>query len=68
MATASRRSELNRHAVARIEIGDEGFAALAARRAEIASALKRIGFAYAALDLDGYRSGSLNEVLPSCQS
>jgi len=31
--------------------------------AEIARALKAAGFAYVALDLEGYRQGSLNETL-----
>jgi pyridinium-3,5-biscarboxylic acid mononucleotide sulfurtransferase len=30
----------------------------------ISQALKRVGFTYVALDLDGYRQGSLNETLP----
>ena len=49
--------------VARIEVGAEGFDALVAHRAEIAAALKQIGFAYAALDLEDFRTGRLNEVL-----
>ena len=32
--------------------------------AAISQALKRIGFTYVALDLEGYRQGSLNEMLP----
>ena len=32
-------------------------------RAQIAEAVRAAGFAYAAFDLDGYRSGSMNEVL-----
>ena len=31
--------------------------------AEIAAAFKKLGFAYSALDLFGYRTGSMNEVL-----
>ena len=30
----------------------------------ISQALKRVGFTYVALDLEGYRQGSLNETLP----
>ena len=30
---------------------------------EIAAALKSFGFAYVALDLQGYRTGSMNETL-----
>ena len=32
-------------------------------RAEISRGLKKLGYAYIALDLDGYRTGSLNETL-----
>jgi uncharacterized protein len=32
--------------------------------AAISQALKRVGFTYVALDLEGYRQGSLNETLP----
>jgi uncharacterized protein len=32
--------------------------------AAIAKALRAVGFAYVALDLEGYRQGSLNETLP----
>ena len=35
----------------------------AARAAEISAALKEFGFVYTALDLQGYRTGSLNETL-----
>ena len=35
----------------------------AARAAEIAAAFKDLGFAYVTLDLQGYRTGSLNETL-----
>jgi uncharacterized protein len=52
--------------LARIETDEEGFAALAKRetRAHLYEQFKRIGFAYAALDLLGYRTGSMNETLP----
>src|SRR5579885_3592197 len=52
--------------LARIEVAPEEMAR--ATNAEIAAAisreLKRAGFTYVALDLDGYRQGSLNEALP----
>jgi PP-loop superfamily ATP-utilizing enzyme len=32
-------------------------------RGEVTAALREIGFAYVALDLTGYRSGSMDEVL-----
>ena len=32
-------------------------------RLKVSSELKKLGFTYVAVDLDGYRSGSLNETL-----
>jgi len=32
--------------------------------AEVARKLKASGFTYVAMDLEGYRTGSMNEVLP----
>jgi len=49
--------------IARIEAAPEELESAWARRAEIAEAVRHAGFSYAALDLDGYRSGSMNEVL-----
>ena len=49
--------------LARIEVPPESIMRLAARAEEIVAALKGFGFAYAALDLQGYRTGSLNENL-----
>ena len=51
--------------VARIELGESDLArALNPELArDILSAVKSLGFKYVALDLEGYRSGSLNEVL-----
>ncbi|MDR1961966.1 MAG: ATP-dependent sacrificial sulfur transferase LarE [Gracilibacteraceae bacterium] len=53
-------------AVARIETGEDGFAALADRavREKIYARLREYGFTYVALDLLGYRSGSMNATLP----
>ncbi len=50
--------------LARIEVPPDAIPRLAARAAEIAAAFKNIGFAYVTLDLRGYRTGSMNEVLP----
>ena len=52
-------------ATARIETTADDIARLAATpaRLEIAARLRELGFQYVALDLDGYRTGSLNEVL-----
>ena len=49
--------------MARIEVPPADIPRLAARAGEIAAAFKDFGFAYAALDLKGYRTGSMNEVL-----
>jgi len=51
-------------AVARIEASPDAFPALLRDRGEIAAHFREQGFSYVTLDLDGYRSGSLNEVLP----
>jgi uncharacterized protein len=50
---------------ARIEIGPEDFAkVLAGDAAErLSRAIKDLGYTYVTLDLDGYRTGSMNEVL-----
>ena len=50
--------------MARIEVPPADIPRIAARAEEIAAALQSFGFAYVALDLQGYRTGSLNEVLP----
>jgi uncharacterized protein len=51
--------------VARIEVAEEEMQrALDIDMAQkMSDALKAIGFRYVALDLDGYRTGSLNEAL-----
>lgn len=49
--------------LARIEVAENDFAKAAAHRKEIAAAVKNAGFLYAALDLEGFRSGSLNAAL-----
>jgi len=49
--------------LARIEAPAENFGALLAMREQIASHLNQLGYAYIALDLLGYRMGSMNETL-----
>jgi pyridinium-3,5-biscarboxylic acid mononucleotide sulfurtransferase len=49
--------------LARLEVEPDQFAVLAARHEAIVAHLKRLGFAYVTLDLAGFRSGSMNEVL-----
>jgi uncharacterized protein len=50
--------------VARIEVEPEAIAALVEQRDAIVARLKELGYRYVTLDLAGFRSGSLNEVLP----
>ncbi len=49
--------------IARLEIAEHELAQVLPRRDEIVALGKRLGFAYVALDLAGFRSGSMNEVL-----
>jgi uncharacterized protein len=49
--------------MARIEVLPEDLGRALGERGEIVKALKRIGFEYVTLDLEGFRSGSMNEVL-----
>lgn len=48
---------------ARIEVPPEEMEQVFAQRKAIVAELKELGFRYVTLDLQGYRSGSLNEVL-----
>jgi len=52
--------------VARIEVPPNRIADAAApdARRRIVERFKALGYAYVALDLEGYRTGSMNEVLP----
>ncbi len=52
---------------ARIEVGSEEIARLldGGLRTRVVEHLKQLGFVYVTLDLQGYRSGSMNEVLPA---
>jgi uncharacterized protein len=49
--------------LARIEVPAERIAELAAVRAQIEAELRELGFAYVTVDLTGFRSGAMNEVL-----
>lgn len=49
--------------VARIEALPEQFPLVMQNRERLAAEFKKIGFSYAALDLQGYRTGSMNETL-----
>ena len=48
---------------ARLEVEPEALAAVVARREEVVAAVRAAGFTFVALDLEGFRSGSLNRVL-----
>lgn len=49
--------------LARIEVEAADFERLVAQRETLVSALKALGYTYVTLDLTGFRSGSMNEVL-----
>jgi uncharacterized protein len=52
-------------AIARLEIDGDELARIIDVRGAVVELGKRLGFTYVALDLGGFRSGSLNEVLPA---
>lgn len=63
-----RRFRVRHHgSVARIEIAEEEMAAALAPEffRRISAAVRGAGFPYVAVDCDGYRSGSMNELLPA---
>ncbi len=49
--------------LARIEVNPEDFNKVLEKRDQILATFKKIGFTYISLDLQGFRSGSLNETL-----
>ncbi|HVQ00570.1 MAG TPA: ATP-dependent sacrificial sulfur transferase LarE [Candidatus Thermoplasmatota archaeon] len=51
-------------AIARIEVPSKDFRMILQNAKEIVKRFKRLGFTYVTLDIEGYRTGSLNEVLP----
>jgi uncharacterized protein len=59
------RVRLHEGELARIEVPAEGLARLAepAVRAALAQRFKELGFRYVTLDLEGFRSGSLNDLI-----
>lgn len=61
------RVRYHRGDVARIEVSPEALGRFAGEefRQEVVAQLKDAGFKYVALDLEGFRSGSLNAVLPA---
>ena len=50
--------------LARIELDHPDLPAAIIRRVEIVDAIRAAGYRYVTIDLEGFRSGSLNEVLP----
>ncbi len=48
---------------ARIELPTDDLAVAVARRAELVAAVKGVGYRYVTLDLEGFRSGNLNDAL-----
>lgn len=48
---------------ARIEVTPDDMSVLIINREEIVSKLKEIGYIYVSLDIEGYRIGSMNEVI-----
>jgi len=51
--------------IARLELDSAELATIVERREAVVALGKRLGFTYVAVDLGGFRSGSLNEVLPT---
>jgi uncharacterized protein len=59
-----RQARVRHHGeVARLEVSPEDFETVLNRREKIAEQLRVIGYTFVALDLVGYRTGSLNEIL-----
>ncbi|MGN0837086.1 MAG: TIGR00268 family protein [Akkermansia sp.] len=60
---AALRLRVHRGGVARLELPPELLAAAAAQAGELAALLRPLGFRYLTLDLEGFRSGSMDETL-----
>ncbi|CEI82552.1 PP-loop superfamily ATP-binding protein [Oceanobacillus oncorhynchi subsp. incaldanensis] len=54
--------------VARIEVAADKMVELLEKRTEVQHKLVSLGFDYVSIDLRGYRTGSMNEVLPAASS
>ena len=50
--------------IARIEVDEDQIGKIVQNRARVLKKFRELGFVYVSLDLEGYRSGSMNEVLP----
>jgi uncharacterized protein len=51
--------------LARIEVGADEMARAVEERLGVVSAVREAGYAYVTLDLEGFRSGNLNQALPA---
>ena len=51
----------NHENIARIEIDSKDFEKVIRKRKEVLKKFKKLGFDYVTLDLEGYRTGSMNE-------
>lgn len=60
------RVRMHGETLARIEVPAEDLPRLLSLRPQITQAFRSIGFIYVTMDLDGYRTGSMNEALASC--
>ena len=52
------------NSIARIEVPPSSLQRLLDERERVSEALRSYGFAYVTMDLMGYRTGSMNEILP----
>ncbi len=57
------RVRIHGDTLARIEVDEKDLARLLKNREEIISKFKSFGFTYVTMDLSGYRTGSMNEIL-----
>mgnify|MGYP001023746620 FL=1 len=55
--------EGNHDSIARIEVPPSALQRLLDERERVSEALRSYGFAYVTMDLMGYRTGSMNEIL-----
>lgn len=53
--------------VARLELSEADFDSAVARRREVVAVVRAAGYDFCTLDLEGFRSGSLNRLLPGAQ-
>jgi uncharacterized protein len=51
--------------IARIEVAEEDMESLFQNKDQIVEMLRDLGYTYVTMDLQGYRTGSMNEVLPN---